>query len=860
LTFDQVQSPTDVPWKLDNILDFLDSRLLITFDAQFNRTHLIYELERPNFNTDMEEFKMHFLLCSSFKYWTGRTPIDRIRCDQQQIVLQTFQINAKENDFIDPTNAMGDLNNNAERLGNIMCILVAILAFHFCHQSCDEIQQKGDTFLLIHRISSLQKCSIELLYMFTVLFCSYGALLTLYDHLDLFNGTIIWPFVLVLLPFCVAICIDVQLVCFITKRRDLARHLIFAQLVLGLSTDANNTNHWMTFLMYMFPAFSVRFNWNLTVQLLKSNPSVDSLLTLQPNFWNMHFGHAQFLTWTFVLAHFALLWCLQECWPVDYQRNSSFSWPWTKCFKRQKNEQVENATSQDSKAFQQKTPKTVMSIQKVSKFHQKVFSKKQKIINQFSFDVFEKQITALLGFNGAGKTTLIEMICGIRSIDGGHITVSGHDVQTEATVTREKLGFCPQDNVFYDRLTVRQNLKLASFIEGVSWTEVNKQVMAAASLVKLENDLDKMAKDLSGSMKRRLCVGCAIVGRWDVLILDQPTSGLDPETRRDLWDLLLQLRKLRTILLTTHSMQEADVLADRFAIMSAGSLVFAGSALQTGYVLALHLLTSCNRDEIMKVVRQFVPGASVYTEKGQNLNIQLIDSDGSLNQSLAQLFRFLESDQGKKLVDYFNLTNTSLEDVFLQLAKDEMNVKEGDENAAKSCVSIEQEISKLSLLPPLATGLKLLFNQAKVIFHQRFILIVRNRAFLLKIFLFIPFFAYQMSKFSDQTANNYIKPRPSYDVDFDLAKNDPTVKAVYASDSMPENVAAIKLLAETARQTFHIEPIILQTDPETFNLTEYLIDRFKTSKNKREFAFAVFQGQNGTFDRFRCNSSLYSVC
>jgi ATP-binding cassette, subfamily A (ABC1), member 3 len=188
----------------------------------------------------------------------------------------------------------------------------------------------------------------------------------------------------------------------------------------------------------------------------------------------------------------------------------------------------------------------------------KVFSGKVAV-NRVSLNMYKGQITVLLGHNGAGKTTTMNMITGIFPPSHGSAYVDGYNVRTQTRQARRSLSLCPQENIIYDELTVEQHLKLYAVLKDHPWEDVNKEIDKILKLVSLSDKKTTLSSNLSGGMKRKLALGIAMVGGSKILILDEPTSGMDPEARRVIWDVLQNIRSERTILLTTHFMEEADV-------------------------------------------------------------------------------------------------------------------------------------------------------------------------------------------------------------------------------------------------------------------------------------------------------------
>ena len=184
---------------------------------------------------------------------------------------------------------------------------------------------------------------------------------------------------------------------------------------------------------------------------------------------------------------------------------------------------------------------------------------KKLVVDHLWLNILENQLTVLLGHNGAGKTTTMNMITGMFSSTSGSIFVNGYNVFTQTNQARRSIGLCPQENIYFNELTVGQHLKLFALLKNFPSEIVNQEINYVLDLLALKDKKNVLATNLSGGMKRKLSLGIALVGDTETLILDEPTSGMDPEARRVIWDLLISLRRRRTILLTTHYMEEADV-------------------------------------------------------------------------------------------------------------------------------------------------------------------------------------------------------------------------------------------------------------------------------------------------------------
>ena len=193
----------------------------------------------------------------------------------------------------------------------------------------------------------------------------------------------------------------------------------------------------------------------------------------------------------------------------------------------------------------------------------------KKVVDNVSFEVEKGEIFGILGPNGAGKTTTLEMLEALRPIDGGTAEIDGIDVAKQPKKIKEIIGIQLQATNFYDKLTLREQLKMFASLYG---TTVDAD--ALLEKVQLTEKAKNYVEQLSGGQKQRFAIASTLVNNPKVLFLDEPTTGLDPQARRNLWELIQQIRDEGiTIVLTTHYMDEAELLCDRLAIMDEGKII-----------------------------------------------------------------------------------------------------------------------------------------------------------------------------------------------------------------------------------------------------------------------------------------------
>ncbi|XP_077564594.1 phospholipid-transporting ATPase ABCA3-like [Haemaphysalis longicornis] len=257
--------------------------------------------------------------------------------------------------------------------------------------------------------------------------------------------------------------------------------------------------------------------------------------------------------------------------------------------------------------------------------------------------IHRHQVTVLLGHNGAGKTTLFSIMTGLYTPSGGKVTVAGYGVHTDAA--RGMVGYCPQVDVFFDDLTVQEHVVYYAGLRGVD-NPIRKANKIMHTL-RLKDKAESLPHQLSGGYKRKLSVAIALVSSPKLLILDEPTSGMDPEIRESFWKIINHLRGKVTILLSTHDMEEADAVGDRIIVMHSGRVICSGSptflknACGVGYKLTIgKAATGFKLDQVLDILRRPAPLAVVERERDHDVTFALhtFNCDG-----FEDMFRTLES-------------------------------------------------------------------------------------------------------------------------------------------------------------------------------------------------------------------------
>lgn len=312
-----------------------------------------------------------------------------------------------------------------------------------------------------------------------------------------------------------------------------------------------------------------------------------------------------------------------------------------------------------------------IKIKHLSKVFQ-VGNKDKMGIRDLTLNLYEGQITVLLGHNGAGKTTTMSMLTGLFPPTSGHAYIHGYEISQDMVQIRKSLGLCPQHDVLFDNLTVAEHLYFYAQLKGLSGQKCPEEVKQMLHTLGLEDKRDSRSKFLSGGMKRKLAIGIALIAGSKVLMLDEPTSGMDAVSRRAIWDLLQQQKSDRTVLLTTHFMDEADLLGDRIAILAKGELQCCGSSLflkqkyGAGYHMTLVKEPHCNPEGISQLVHHHVPNAMLESHAGAELSFILPKESTHRFESL---FAKLEKKQKELGIASFGASVTTMEEVFLRVGK-----------------------------------------------------------------------------------------------------------------------------------------------------------------------------------------------
>jgi ABC-2 type transport system ATP-binding protein len=288
-------------------------------------------------------------------------------------------------------------------------------------------------------------------------------------------------------------------------------------------------------------------------------------------------------------------------------------------------------------------------------------------VKSLDLDVFRGEILGFLGPNGAGKTTSINMMCGLLRPDAGSVIIQGESITDKKAGFRSRIGLCPQNVAIWERLTCAEQLRLVATMHGMSAAEAHA---ASARLLEdfgFSDNRNKQARKLSGGMQRRLNLAMSLVHDPDIVFLDEPEAGLDPQSRVMIRDYVRNLSGRKTIILTTHNMDEADRLSDRVAIIDHGDLL----ALDTPEALKQRM----GDEEVLEIELEVLPKEPAILETSLSeidCKVELDPSGVSLfirgSRVISKLAAISEKlTEAGVVIGEIRMRQTTLEDVFIHL-------------------------------------------------------------------------------------------------------------------------------------------------------------------------------------------------
>jgi ABC-2 type transport system ATP-binding protein len=300
-------------------------------------------------------------------------------------------------------------------------------------------------------------------------------------------------------------------------------------------------------------------------------------------------------------------------------------------------------------------------------------------VNDLSFTVEEGQIYGLLGPNGAGKSTIMNILTGYLSATSGTVTVDGHRLPEEAEAAKRCVGYLPEQPPLYLEMTVEEYLLFAAELKKVPRAARRDQVLRAAHRTGLEQVMPRLIRNLSKGYRQRIGVAQALLGSPKVIILDEPTVGLDPAQVIELRSLIRELGKTHTVILSSHILSEVQAVCNQVLILSAGQLVAVGTPEELSARLTthsqLHVTALGSRADVLAAVSEVQGLAQVTVEREQNGEVTLVAESASGEDKRADVSRALAAAGCTVLA--LSIDTKNLEEVFLELTENPANANTG---------------------------------------------------------------------------------------------------------------------------------------------------------------------------------------
>jgi ABC-type multidrug transport system ATPase subunit len=302
-------------------------------------------------------------------------------------------------------------------------------------------------------------------------------------------------------------------------------------------------------------------------------------------------------------------------------------------------------------------------------------SKRKVAVRRLTMGIRHGECFGFLGPNGAGKSTTISMLCGYLRPTSGDATINGLSIREDMDDIHLQMGVCPQDDALWASLTGPEHLEFYGRLKNLKGKELKQEIEFWLEQVNLHSSKTKVkaSSEYSGGMKRRLSVACAMIGNPSVVLMDEPTTGLDPASRIALWQVVRKFKSQCAMMLTTHSMEEAEALCDRLGIFVAGRLKTIGHASELkeryGRFYKIQMTTTKGNDaELFDLLKKLSPNARLLNSLGGTNNFEAPSAD----IDLATLFDTIETNKEALGISHWGVSNTTLEEVFLKVTSDEV--------------------------------------------------------------------------------------------------------------------------------------------------------------------------------------------
>ena len=412
-----------------------------------------------------------------------------------------------------------------------------------------------------------------------------------------------------------------------------------------------------------------------------------------------------------------------------------------------------------------------LSIQNITKRYDDLIA-----VDNFNGELYSNEIFCLLGHNGAGKTTLVKLISRMEKPNKGDIYLNGISIYKNKKYLFQNIGLCNQEDIYFDYLTVREHLKLMSELKGnkMNKQEINKLI----EKIELEDKKDSLSSTLSGGQKRKLCVALALCGNSKLVLLDEPTSGMDIMSKRVLWDFLREYKKDKIIILTTHSLDEAEILGDRIGIMNEGKYICSGTSnflkskypcgFNINFIINDKILTREKRNEFVSKLKQIDNSGLIKIASKNILSINFLKTDDNVKELFKEIER-IKTDYG---IENYTVSTTSLEDVFLKLNNNELstlmfNQLEKEEDFIKSKYDTSVTVNVKNKKTQISFRNEIRYNISRNLIplwrnKSSFILEIISASITIFIYIFGLNSLFITSRYTYQNINELIKINPIY--------------------------------------------------------------------------------------------------
>ena len=373
----------------------------------------------------------------------------------------------------------------------------------------------------------------------------------------------------------------------------------------------------------------------------------------------------------------------------------------------------------------------------------KVYGDGKMACNKISFNLFRNEIFALLGRNGAGKTSLINVLIGMFNATSGSAIYKENNILEEENMVqfRNKLGICPQHDILFPKLTVREHLEMFCYFKGFDITKIKDEVDNTLKDFRIHDIENILAGTLSAGQRRKLSIAISVIGGSEVIFLDEPSSGMDITSRRNLWEILKKIIEKRIIILTTHYMEEASVLGNRIGIMAEGVLKCIGTPLflieKYGKYLSINVYKDkqANNEDIINFFKSKADG--IETEiLTQEILIRIPKNKPGTeekNINIQSFFSELDDNVKKLKIKNYSASMPTLEDVFLNIGSVRLEEEEMLQSGKVDEEKNERILFKQKYIKDFTKSEKFLFDAVALLKKRCFQIIRDTKTFMLEI-------------------------------------------------------------------------------------------------------------------------------